>query len=103
MKRLDFKDFAEKRDDSAMRLIDVREDDEFAQVHVKGAELFPLSKIRSGVLPEEDDREAYIICRSGARSAVAAQVFEKAGWSECTNIEGGTLAAVELGDEYVER
>ncbi len=102
MKRISFVDFAEKRDDSTMRLIDVREADEFRAVRVKGAELFPLSKIRDGALPDEDERESYIICRSGARSAMAAQIFERAGWNECTNVEGGTLAAIKAGEEYVE-
>lgn len=103
MKEITFLEFAKLREEKNLRLIDVREADEYEAVHVKGAELFPLSKIRSGELPEEDERETMVICRSGARSAMACGIFEKAGFRECTNILGGTNAAVEAGDEHVER
>lgn len=103
MKRMSFEEIAQKRQDSDLRIIDVREQDEYDQVHVKGVELFPLSKIRGGELPEPDDRDVAIICRSGGRSAMACQILENAGWDECTNVEGGTLAAIEAGEEFVER
>lgn len=103
MKRMDYSEFAEIRDDAEWRLIDVRERDEYEQVHVKGVELFPLSKLKRGDLPEKDEREVAVICRSGGRSQMACQILEKNGWDECTNIDGGTLAAIEAGDEHVER
>ncbi len=103
MREISFKEFLEQRDDDNLRLIDVREQDEFDEVHVKGAELFPLSEIRKGELPEEDDRPTAVICRSGSRSATACKKFERQGFDECINIEGGTLAAIDAGEEYVER
>ncbi len=103
MKRQSFAEYLERRDDEDLRLIDVREEDEYEAVHVTEAELFPLSKIRQGELPEEDDREIFVICRSGGRSAMACEIFEQAGFEECTNVEGGTMAAEDLGEEYVER
>lgn len=103
MKEISFEEFAERRDDDDLRLIDVREEDEYAEVHVAGAELFPLSEIREGKLPDEDDRPVAVICRSGGRSAIACKIFEKEGFDECINVDGGTLAAVEAGEEYVER
>jgi hypothetical protein len=39
----------------------------------------------------------YIICRSGGRSAQACQMFEKAGYSNVVNVEGGTLAWEQAG------
>lgn len=103
MKEMSFEEFAQIRDEKNLRLIDVREEDEFAEVHVKGAELYPLSKIRQGELPEEDERQIAVICRSGGRSAAACQIFEEAGFEECTNIAGGTLAAIDAGDQFLER
>ena len=103
MKRMTYDDFARVRDAEGYRLIDVRESDEWDEVHVRGAEHFPLSKIREGELPEPDDRPVAVICRSGGRSQIAIGEMEKAGWSECVNIEGGTLAAVDAGEEHVER
>lgn len=102
MKRLDYREFADVRDDE-WRLIDVREQNEYDEVHVKGVELFPLSKLKRGDLPEEDDRKVAVICRSGGRSQMACQILEKNGWDECTNIDGGTMAAIQAGDEHVER
>lgn len=103
MKRMSFKDYLDAKNDDDWRLIDVRESDEWEAVHVEEAELFPLSKIRQGELPEEDERPIAIICRSGGRSAMACQIFERAGFAECTNIEGGTNAAIEAGEDYVVR
>ncbi len=94
MKFIDFKQYWETR--TEYRLIDVREENEFAETHVRGAELFPLSKIQEGNLPEFDGRALAIICRSGARSQAAGKIFEMKGES-CTNIDGGTMAAVASG------
>lgn len=103
MKEMHYTEFARKRDELGMRLIDVREADEYAAVHVHGAELFPLSELRQGKLPEEGDRPIALICRSGGRSAMAAQILEAAGFDETLNIAGGTLAAIEAGPEHVEQ
>jgi rhodanese-related sulfurtransferase len=103
MKRLDFADFARVREEQDFRVIDVREPHETAEVRLRGVELLPLSEIQRGKFPEDDGRPIAIICRSGGRSAVAANLFEANGLPECTNIEGGTLAAIAAGDEYVER
>lgn len=103
MKQLSFEEFAKVRDARGIRLIDVREQDEWDTVHVKGAELHALSRIRNGDLPVADDREVAVICRSGGRSAVAIGILEAAGWDELTNISNGTLGAIEAGEEFVER
>lgn len=101
MKRLSYAEFAAIRTD-AMRLLDVREPHEFAQVRVKGAELFALSSLQEGRLPEGDDRQIFVICRSGARSQMASHILESNGFPECTNVDGGTLAAMALGDDHIE-
>ena len=103
MKEIDFEEYLKRRDDEDIRLIDVREDDEYAEVHVKEAELFPLSDIRRGELPDDDGRTTVVICRSGGRSAQACKIFEREGFDECINLAGGTLAAVDAGEEYVDR
>jgi len=103
MDRLTYDEFAEIRDAEDLRLIDVREQFEFDEVHVKGAELFPLSRIRNGEVPDHDGRRVALICRSGGRSAMAAQVFEQRGFKNVINVEGGTIAAVRAGEDHVER
>ncbi len=103
MKRMDYDDIADARNDQDLRIIDVRETDEYEEVHVRDVELFPLSKLQEGELPEKDDRPVAVICRSGGRSQVACQILEDAGWEECINVEGGTLAAIQAGEEHVIR
>src|ERR1700757_335137 len=60
-------------------LLDVREDDEWAAGHAPEAVHVRLSELsaRTGEIPR--DREVFVICRSGARSAYAAQALAGAG------------------------
>lgn len=70
-------------------VLDVREDDEWAAGHVAGATHIPLGHLgaRTGELPQ-DDQTIYVICRSGMRSARAAQALNRAGW-RAVNVAGG--------------
>lgn len=69
-------------------LLDVREIDEWSAGHVPEATHIPLGQLgtRTGELPV--DQEIYVICRSGVRSARAAQALNGAGW-QAVNVEGG--------------
>lgn len=83
--------------ESGARLIDVREPDEYAAVHVPGAQLVPL-----GTVPEHLDRftgdgPTYVICRSGARSMRACEFVAEHTGAEVVNVAGGTNAWVESG------
>ena len=103
MEQMRYKDVAELRESEDLRIIDVRERDEYEEVHVKGVELFPLSKLRKGERPEKDDRRTAIICRSGGRSQMAGEMLEQEGWEDLINVSDGTIGAVEAGEEHVER
>ena len=77
------------------RLVDVRSAEEFAEGHVPGAVNVPLDDVladpaRLGTEPVQ------IICRSGGRSATAAQAVEQAG-TPAVSIAGGTAAWIESG------
>ncbi len=75
-------------------LLDVREDDEWAAGHAPDAVHIPVGAIagRTGEIPQ--DREVYVICRSGARSAYAAQALAGAGWTTVNVSDGMTGWAV---------
>ena len=79
------------------QLIDVREPDEFSEVHAKNAVNLPLSDFAA--LSEEIDYEQpiYVICKSGGRSAEASQFLEAVRGTEAINVEGGTQAWVNAG------
>lgn len=94
MQELNFKEFTAQRNVRGLRLIDVREPEEYNTFHVHGAENFPLSRLEKGEFPEEDDRNIALISGVGTRSALAAQMLEDAGFEETVNISDGTRAAV---------
>lgn len=75
-------------------LLDVREDDEWAAGHAPEAVHVRLSELteRSDAIPR--DREVYVICRSGARSAYAADALSGAGWHAVNVSDGMTGWAV---------
>lgn len=77
-------------------LVDVREPDEFDEVHAEGAVLIPLGDVpgRAGEIPA--GRDTLLICRSGARSQRAAEYLAGLG-HQVANVTGGTLAWVERG------
>ena len=75
-------------------LIDVREADEYAEGHAPGSVLIPLGQLPSRLaeLQASPDRPVALICRSGRRSARAAEILRQAGFSKVDNIEGGMNA-----------
>lgn len=82
-------------------LIDVRTPMEFYEMHAVGALLAPLDTLNPTAIMESRGSKAneplYVICRSGGRSAQACRLFEKAGFTNVVNVEGGTLAWEQSG------
>ena len=77
-------------------IIDVREVHEYTEAHVPGARLIPLGEVTERVTEVPADEPVYVICRSGARSARAAEWLISQG-IDATNVAGGTLAWIEAG------
>jgi rhodanese-related sulfurtransferase len=75
-------------------LLDVREDDEWAAGHAPGAVHVRLSELNEHSDEVPRDREVYVICRSGARSAYATQALSGAGWKAINVSDGMTGWAV---------
>jgi len=78
-------------------LIDVRSEGEYAGAHVPGSQLLPLNllPLKCGELPK--DRDIYLICHAGGRSAQAAMFLARQGFTRLTNIDGGMLAWSNCG------
>ena len=74
-------------------LIDVRGEDEFTGElgHIPGAQLLTLDKLpaKTNTLPK--DKTIVLICRSGNRSAHAAQHLAEAGFENSFNMKGGMM------------
>jgi len=82
-------------------IIDVREPEEFSLGHIKGAINVPRGVLEfradpsyPGGIPNLYDKTAKITlyCRSGARSALAAQSLMQLGYKATTSMAGGFLA-----------
>lgn len=75
-------------------LVDVREPHEWRAGRAAGARHIPLGELaqRAGELPRE--APIYLICASGNRSKVAAELLQRAGFASPVNVSGGTGAWV---------
>jgi rhodanese-related sulfurtransferase len=69
-------------------LLDVRENEEWAAGYAPGARHIPLGELGARTAEIPQDQPVYVICRSGGRSARAAQALAAAGW-ETVNVMGG--------------
>ena len=72
-------------------LIDVREPYEAQIAAIPGARLIPLGSIGAALDTLDRSREIIVMCRSGKRSADAAQLLQSAGFARVTNLAGGIL------------
>ena len=94
-------------------LIDVREPAEFAQAHIAGAVNYPRGVLEmqlanhplvaaSGctaevALAQLAKQPLYLICRSGARSALAAESLQRMGFTDVYSVAGGMVAWQDAG------
>jgi rhodanese-related sulfurtransferase len=89
-------------------LIDVREPAEYSQQHINGAVNYPRGVLEmnihnhpkvaaSGCEPQDalqqlSQQPVYLICRSGGRSALAAESLQRMGFSQVYSVAGGMQA-----------
>lgn len=99
--------------DSETVLIDVREPAEFAQQHIAGAVNYPRGVLEMNIhnhpkvaasgcepqiaLQQLAQQPMYLICRSGGRSALAAEALQRMGFSKIYSVAGGMQAWLDAG------
>jgi rhodanese-related sulfurtransferase len=76
-------------------LLDVREDDEWDAGHVPGAVHLPLGRVAE-VVHRFRGEEVLTLCRSGARSGLAAKALA-AGGVNVHNVQGGMRSWLQAG------
>lgn len=82
-------------------LIDVREPDEYAEARIPGAVLIPLGEVEARLSEIPTDVPVVLVCRSGGRSAMAAEILRGAQYAGTLyNLNGGTLGWVQAGNAY---
>ncbi|MCG5056368.1 MAG: rhodanese-like domain-containing protein [Myxococcales bacterium] len=79
---------------NTVRIVDVREPDEFVGElgHVRGAILAPLASVGAAARAFDPDEPVVVVCRSGGRSARAAEALCRLGFTKVMNLQGGMLA-----------
>lgn len=75
-------------------ILDVRTPEEYRELHVPGtSRLIPVDELkrRMDELKGLEDKEIYIICRSGRRSAAASELLSSHGFNKIFNVTGGVM------------
>ena len=91
------KEFLDKHKD--IILVDTRTPMEFEEEHIKGAILIPFDQLaqRHEEMKAKKHDKIILYCRTGSRSAYAAQVLSDLGYEDVSNEMGGILDWIENG------
>src|ERR1700755_2829714 len=88
-----------ERIEQGATLIDVREDNEFDEAHAAGAKHMGRGVIERDIVQTipEKDTELVLYCGGGYRSALAADMLQKMGYTNVWSMAGGWAAWKEAG------
>ncbi len=90
MKEISVTELAERMTaGTAPVIIDVREPNEFAYVHLPTAALKPLGGIYQWAQELDKEQEYVLYCHTGSRSWQAAYLLERLGLKKVINLSGG--------------
>ena len=80
------------------KLIDTREESEFAAGHVKGAEWIGKGILERDIEQKHPDKSEplYLYCGGGFRSALSADNLQKMGYRNVYSVDGGWRSLKEL-------
>lgn len=78
-----------------LEIIDVREQDEYDAVHIKGSKLIPLGEIQDRVGEIDWSKEVVFLCRSGSRSKIATHLVGSG--HEMKNLQYGIYECLRNG------
>lgn len=82
------------------QLIDVREQEEWDEFHVRGSTHLPMSDVNEWYMGLDHQRPLLLLCRSGQRSQrVAEALWGQAAMTNVINVSGGIDAWIEDGNE----
>jgi adenylyltransferase/sulfurtransferase len=76
----------------AIKVIDVREPDEYQIAHVDGVPLYPLSVLPQRFTELDPNQHLYIHCKSGVRSMKALHFLRGQGFKYLKSVKGGINA-----------
>jgi hydroxyacylglutathione hydrolase len=99
---IDASGLAERLRAGDVRLLDVREDDEWEEGHVEGSLHIPYHELRDGIPAEvrANGKPLAVACSIGNRSSLAASLLKRAGLDDVIHVADGGIA--DLPDEGIE-
>lgn len=75
-----------------LKVLDVREQQEWRQGHIDGAFNQSFRQLRSAQLPFKEDTELAVVCEGGIRSSTACSILHNRGFLRLYNVSGGMEA-----------
>jgi adenylyltransferase/sulfurtransferase len=93
---VDLKQRLDRGDD--VKIVDVREPNEYQINRIAGSVLIPLGDVPKRYNELNPDDEIVVQCKSGARSAKAADFLRSVGFKKVLNLKGGILDWIDKVD-----
>ena len=100
------------QNDADVLLLDIREPYEFAAMHIRNSVNVPRGVLESACeydyeetvpeLVQARDRDIVVICRSGKRSVLAADVMQKMGYAKVRSLKTGLRGWSDYEQEMVD-
>ncbi|MGD9713565.1 MAG: rhodanese-like domain-containing protein [Thermomicrobiales bacterium] len=88
-------------DDPDVQIVDCREPNEWQAAHIDGTRLMPLDTLAFRKKELDPARPVVVVCRSGQRSLLAAEMLTASGFTDARSMAGGLIAWVEAGKPVV--
>ncbi|MEK4023319.1 MULTISPECIES: MBL fold metallo-hydrolase [Sporosarcina] len=89
---VDVKQVQEYLLDDQYHLVDVRNESEWTEGRIEGAEHMPLNLLTKQLDDLPKGKTYLVHCKSGARSAIASSLLQAHGYKDVMNVKGGYLA-----------
>jgi rhodanese-related sulfurtransferase len=86
-----------------IKVIDVREADEYEIAKVEGVPLLPLSQINERFTELDPNQQYYLHCKAGVRSLKALSFLRQQGFKYLKSVKGGITAWSDEIDRNVPR
>lgn len=77
------------------QILDVRQPEELAESSFPGSVNIPLGVLPARINELDSTRRVVVLCRSGGRSAMAAEMLTSQGFGDVVNLAGGMLACAD--------
>ncbi|MGD0351467.1 MAG: rhodanese-like domain-containing protein, partial [Verrucomicrobiota bacterium] len=75
-----------------IKVVDVREPDEYEIAHVNGVPLLPLSELPNRFTELDPNQQYYLHCKGGVRSLKAVNFLKQQGFKYVKSVKGGISA-----------